>query len=85
MCVQDATKNQDVSSKEDYAPNTEASATSKPKLRLLCNPQRLPKPIAPRATKKPETTEAKYIIRDYFAWQYMKREKYAREVRWIKK
>ena len=85
MCVQDATKNQDVSSKEDYAPNTEAPATSKPKLKLLCNPQRLPKPKVPRAEKKPVTTEAKYIIRDYFAWQYMKREKYAREARWIKK
>jgi hypothetical protein len=45
----------------------------------------LPKPKVPRAEKKPVTIEAKYIIRDYFAWQYMKREKYAREVRWIKK
>ena len=85
MCVQDATKNNDALSKEDSALNIEASATSKPKLRLLCNPQRLPKPIAPSAKKQPITTEAKYIIRDYFAWQYMKREKYAREVRWIKK
>ena len=66
-------------------PNTEESTTSGKRLKLLCNPQRLPKPKAPRAEKKPVTTEAKYIIRDYFAWQHMKREKCAREVRWIKK
>lgn len=85
MCVQDATKNNDALNSGDSAPNIEASATSKPKLRLLCNPQRLPEPKAPRTTKKPVTTEAKYIIRDYFVWQYLKREKYARDVRWIRK
>ena len=85
MCVQTATNQSGVLSNVESALNTEASATSKPKLKLLCNPQRLPKPKVPRTEKKPVTTEAKYIIRDYFAWQYMKREKYAREVRWIKK
>lgn len=78
-------KNNDALNSGDSAPNIEASATSKPKLRLLCNPQRLPEPKAPRAKKQPITTEAKYIIRDYFVWQYLKREKYARDVRWIRK
>lgn len=38
MCAKDVTNNQDVSSKEDCAPNIEASNQSKPKLKLLCNP-----------------------------------------------
>ena len=86
MCVQDATKNQDVSSKEDYAPNIEASATSRPKLRLLCNPQRLPEPKAPKA-KVPKASELpaeeRVKLRDYFFDQKAKSIKKARERKWI--
>lgn len=87
MCVNDVPITGDASSAEGDAGNSVKSTTSESgkNCRLLCNPQRLPKPKVPRVEKKPVTTEAKYIIRDYFAWQYMKREKYAREVRWIKK
>ena len=87
MCVNDVPIISGASSAEGDAGNSVKLTTSESgkNCRLLCNPQRLPKPKVPRAEKKPVTTEAKYIIRDYFAWQYMKREKYAREVRWIKK
>ena len=83
MCVQDATNNQDVSSKGDCAPNIEASNQSKPKLKLLCNPQRLPKPTIPKPTKKTATSESKRIIRDFFWDKFAKSEKRARERKWI--
>ena len=86
MCVQDATKNKDALSKEDSAPNIEASATSKPKLRLLCNPQRLPEPKAPKA-KVPKASELpaeeRVKLRDYFFDQKAKSIKKARERKWI--
>ena len=84
MCVQDATKNNDALNSGGSAPNIEASNQLGKRCKLLCNPLKLPKPKAPSAKKQPVTTEAKYIIRDYFTWQYLKREKYARDVRWIK-
>ena len=62
MCAQDATNNQDVSSKEDSAPNIEASNQSEKKLKLLCNPQRLPEPTIPKPTKKTATSESKRMI-----------------------
>ncbi len=83
MCAQDATKNQDVSSKEGSAPNIEASNQSKPKLKLLCNPQNLPEPTIPKPTKKTATSESKRIIRDFFWDKFAKSEKRARERRWI--
>lgn len=86
MCVQDATKNQDASNKEDYAPNTEASNQSRLKLKLLCNPQRLPEPKAPRA-KVPKASELpaeeRVKLRDYFFDQKAKSIKKARERKWI--
>jgi hypothetical protein len=86
MCAQDATNNQDVSSKEDCAPNIEASNQSGKKLKLLCNPAKLPKPKAPKARlpKKEElTAEERTKINDYFFDQKAKSIKKARERGWI--
>ena len=85
MCAQDATNNQDVSSKEDSAPNIEASNQSEKKLKLLCNPQRLPEPmIGPPNLPDMQTAseDTKYAVRDFFADRVLKSKKKARERRW---
>lgn len=85
MCAQDATKNQDVSSKGDCAPNIEASNQSKPKLKLLCNPQNLPEPMIDPPTLPDMQTaseDTKYAVRDFFADRVLKSKKKARERGW---
>ena len=85
MCAQDATKNQDALSKGDCAPNIEASNQSEKKLKLLCNPQRLPKPmIDPPNLPDMQTAseDTKYAVRDFFAERVLKSKKKARERGW---
>lgn len=85
MCVQDATKNQDVLNSEDYAPNIEASNQSEKKLKLLCNPQNLPEPmIGPPNLPDMQTAseDTKYAVRDFFAERVLKSKKKARERGW---
>ena len=85
MCAQDATNNQDVSSKEDSAPNIEASNQSEKKLKLLCNPQNLPEPMIDPPTLPDMQTaseDAKYAVRDFFADRVLKSKKKARERGW---
>ena len=85
MCAQDATNNQDVSSKEDSAPNIEASNQSERKLKLLCNPQRLPEPMIDPPTLPDMQTaseDTKYAVRDFFADRVIKSKKKARERGW---
>ena len=51
------------------APNTKASEASRPKLRLLCNPQSLPESYLPKMEKydrKKETKEIKRQLKEYF-------------------
>ena len=58
------------------APNTEASEASKPKLRLLCNPQSLPNPLLPRTMahkEQEETKEIKRQLKEYFWLQRFKK------------
>lgn len=83
MCVQTVTNQSGVLSNVGSALNTEASVTSKPRLKLLCNPQRLPEPTIPKPTKKTATSESKRIIRDFFWDKFAKSEKRARERKWI--
>lgn len=85
MCAQDATNNQDVSSKEDCAPNIEASNQSEKKLKLLCNPQNLPEPTLSQPTLPDMQTaseDTKYAVRDFFADRVLKSKKKARERGW---
>ena len=85
MCAQDATNNQDVSSKEDSAPNIEASNQSEKKLKLLCNPQNLPEPTLSQPTLPDMQTaseDTKYAVRDFFADRVLKSKKKARERGW---
>ena len=58
------------------APNTEASEASKPKLRLLCNPQSLPNPYLPKTEeydRMRETEEIKRQLKEYFWLQRFKK------------
>ena len=53
----------------DNAPNTEASAESKPRLKLLCNPASLPNPYLPKKEeydRMRETVEIKRQLKEYF-------------------
>lgn len=71
-------------SKEDYAPNTEASSQSGKKCKLLCNPAKLPKPKAPRAKVPKElTAEERVKLNGYFFDHKAKAVKKARERGWI--
>lgn len=68
-------------------PNTEESTKSGKRLKLLCNPQKLPKPKAPKARlpKKEElTAEERTKINDYFFDHKAKAVKKARDRGWIK-
>jgi len=58
------------------APNTEASEASKPKLRLLCNPQSLPNPYLPKMEeydRTRESTEIRRQLKEYFWLQRFKK------------
>lgn len=86
MCVTNATNTTAVLSEEESAPSTETSKKSGRSCKLLCNPQRLPKPKAPRAKlpdAKKMTMKTKHVVRDFFWDRYAKGEKQARERRWI--
>ena len=67
-------------------PNTEESTKSGKRLKLLCNPQKLPKPKAPK-TKVPKkdelSAEEAVKLNDYFFDQKAKSIKKARERKWI--
>ena len=84
MCVQTVTNQSGVSSKEDYAPNTEASATSKPRLKLLCNPRNLLKPPYPQPKIPEMTREQARKVKDYFSQRYVRLEGVARDKGWIR-
>lgn len=85
MCAQDATNNQDALNKGDCAPNIEASNQSEKKLKLLCNPQRLPEPTLSQPTlpdMQTVTEDTRYAVRDFFADRVLKSKKKAREKGW---
>lgn len=66
-------------------PNTEESTTSGKRLKLLCNPAKLPKPKTPKVKvpKKDElTAEERTKLNDYFFDQKAKSIKKARERKW---
>ena len=84
MCVQTATNQSGVLSNVESALNTEASATSKPRLKLLCNPQRLPLPPYPQPKKSILTTETARIVNNYFGNRYRRLESVARDKGWIR-
>lgn len=83
MCVTNATNTTAVLSGEESAPSTETSKKSGRSCKLLCNPQRLPKPKAPRAKTKEMSEETLRIVKHYFHDQYVMKEKLARERKWI--
>ena len=67
-------------------PNTEGSTKSGKRLRILCNPAKLPKPKTPRAKvpKKDELSAEEAVkLNDYFFDQKAKSMKRARERKWI--
>lgn len=67
-------------------PNTEESTRSGKRLKLLCNPAKLPKPKAPKARlpKKDELSAEEAVkLNDYFFDQKAKSMKRARERKWI--
>ena len=87
MSAENATNSNDALNAEESAPSIEVSTKSKKKLRLLCNPQKLPKPKAPkpRLPKKEElTAEERTKINDYFFDHKAKAIKKARDRGWIK-
>lgn len=68
------------------APSTEESTKSGKRLKLLCNPAKLPKPKAPEAKvpKKDELSAEEAVkLNDYFFDQKAKSMKRARERKWI--
>lgn len=86
MSAENAINSNDASNAEESAPSIEVSTKSKKKLRLLCNPQKLPKPKAPKARlPKKEELSAEEAVRlnDYFFDQKAKSMKRARERKWI--
>ena len=84
MCVQTATNQSGVLSNVESALNTEASATSKPRLKLLCNPQRLPLPPYPQPKIPVMTKEQTRKVKDYFGQRYVRLEGVARDKGWIR-
>lgn len=67
-------------------PNTEESTKSGKRLRILCNPAKLPKPKTPEAKvpKKDELSAEEAVrLNDYFFDQKAKSMKRARERKWI--
>jgi hypothetical protein len=84
MCVQTVTNQSGVSSKEDYAPNTEASSQSGKKCRLLCNPRNLLKPPYSQPKIPEMTREQARKVKDYFSQRYVRLEGVARDKGWIR-
>ena len=84
MCVQTVTNQNDVSNSAEPAPNTETSKTSKPKYRLLCNPQNLLKPPYPQPKIPEMTKEQTRKVKDYFSQRYVRLEGVARDKGWIR-
>jgi hypothetical protein len=87
MSAENATNSNDALNAEESVQNTEAPKRSGRKLKLLCNPSRLPKPKAPKARlqKKEElTAEERTKINDYFFDQKAKAIKKARDRGWVK-
>ena len=87
MSVENAINSTDASSVEESAPSIEVSTKSKKKLKLLCNPAKLPKPKTPkpRLPKKEElTAEERTKINDYFFDHKAKAIKKARDRGWIR-
>lgn len=86
MSAENATNSNDASNAEESVQNTEAPKQSGRKLKLLCNPAKLPKPKAPKAKvpKKEELTpEERVKLNDYFFDHKAKSAKKARERGWI--
>lgn len=87
MSAENAINSNDASNAEESAPNTEAPKRSGRKLKLLCNPAKLPKPKTPKARlpKKDELTAEEAVrLNDYFFDQKAKAIKKARDRGWIK-
>lgn len=87
MSAENAINTTDVSNAEESVQNTEAPKRSGRKLKLLCNPAKLPKPKAPKARlpKKDELSAEEAVrLNDYFFDQKAKSIKKARERGWIK-
>ena len=86
MNAENAINSNDASNAEESAPNTEAPKRSGRKLKLLCNPAKLPKPKTPKARlpkKKELTAEERTKINDYFFDRRAKAIKKARDRGWI--
>ena len=84
MCAQTVTNQSGVLSNVESALNTEASATSKPRLKLLCNPQRLPLPPYSQPKIPVMTKEQSRKVKDYFSQRYVRLEGVARDKGWIR-
>ena len=84
MCVQIITRENDALNCGDFAPNIGASNQSKPKLKLLCNPQRLPLPPYPQPKIPVMTKEQSRKVKDYFGQRYVRLEGVARDKGWIR-
>jgi len=84
MCAQTVTNQSGVSSKEDYAPNTEASSQSGKKCRLLCNPRNLLKPPYSQPKIPEMTREQARKVKEYFSQRYVRLEGVARDKGWIR-
>ena len=86
MSAENATNSNDASSAEESVQNTEAPKQSGRKLKLLCNPAKLPKPKTPRVKvpKRNElTAEERVKLNDYFFDHKAKAIKKARDRGWI--
>jgi hypothetical protein len=82
MSAENATNSNDASNAEESVQNTEAPKRSGRKLKLLCNPAKLPKPKTPkvRLPKKDELSAEEAVkLNDYFFDQKAKSIKKARE------
>lgn len=87
MSAENAINSTDVSNAEESAPSIEVSTKSKKKLKLLCNPQKLPEPKTPKARlpkKKELTAEERTKINDYFFDHRAKAIKKARDRGWLR-
>ena len=86
MSAENATNSNDASNAEESVQNTEAPKRSGRKLKLLCNPAKLPKPKTPRVKvpKRNElTAEERVKLNDYFFDHKAKAIKKARDRGWI--
>lgn len=86
MSAENAINSNDASNAEESVQNTEAPKRSGRKLKLLCNPAKLPKPKAPKARlpKKDELSAEEAVkLNDYFFDHKAKAIKKARDRGWI--